>query len=385
MLNRIIAGLWGFFLAFGVVSSVFADDYRICAIRVDFPYEDPDHETTSGRGTFDLRDYYTSEEVRGEYIHPWDVPPHDRRYFANHLSALDTYWRTVSEDRVRISYDIWPRELDTAYKMSKKFYKYGNGRTDEEKFQKLADLFSEAVNTCKEKEGDAIDFADYDTFMIIHAGIGSETSGGLNDIPSAFLSTDDFNTYLDGPMTVDGAVLDNGIIVPEMVSSNGVAGLNGILAQMFGYRLGLVSLSNNYDGLPAAGGWSLMDTGAMAYGAETRGYVPTHPCIWSKIRLGWVEPVVVRADTTLQIAATHIDSELPKGIKIPLTGNEYLLLENRIRYQSREIKATATYSDTDSSGVWMTTGHYDAYIPAQAYSSGESMSVLSVKMSMKMQ
>lgn len=363
MLNRIITALCGVFLAFGAASAVFADDYRICAIRVDFPYEDPDHETTSGRGTFDLRDYYSSKEVRDEYRNPWDVPPHDSKYFANHFSALDTYWRTVSEDRVHISYDIWPREQDAAYTMSKKFYKYGNGRTDEEKFQKLADLFSEAVNACKKAEDNAIDFADYDTFIIIHAGIGSETSGELNDIPSAFLSPDDFDTYLDGPMTVDGTVLDNGIIVPEMVAANGVAGLNGIMAQMFGYRLGLVSLSNNEDGLPAAGGWSLMDTGAMAYGAQTRGFVPTQPCIWSKIRLGWVDPVVVRADTTLQVAATHIDSDLPKGVKIPLSGDEYLLLENRIRYESRENKASATYSDSDSSGVWMTTEHYDAYIP----------------------
>lgn len=340
-----------------------AREYRVLAIRVDFPHENPDSETTTGRGTFDMRDYYTNPEAQSQYYHPWDIPPHDKRYFASHLQALDTYLRTVSEGRVSLQCRILPDDGRSAYTMSNIFYKYGNGRTKEQTYRKLAELFREAVETCKQKEGASVSFSDFDTFMIIHAGMGKETSGVLNDIPSAYLNGDDFKTYLGGPIIIDGVNIDNGIIAPEMASENGIAGLNGILAQMFGHRLGLPSLSNNRDGFPGAGGWALMDTGAMAYGYGTRGFIPTYPCIWSKIALGWVNPVVVTSDTTLDIAATHVSSSLPHGIRIPITGDEYLLIENRERYASRDSLPPAVFSDTDTSGVWMKVDHYDAFIP----------------------
>jgi len=357
----VLAILFGF----GFAGNPCAREYSVLAVRVDFPYEDPDHDTTSGRGKFDLRNYYDESEsaLRSQYRNPWDVPPHDRRYFENHLLALRNYWWTVSEGGVDISYEVWPREPDGAYTLSRKFYKYGNGRTRVQVYEKLVTLLEEALTACKRAEGDGIDFSRYDTFMVIHAGIGSETSGGLNDIPSAFISHDDILKYLDGRLVIDGKEIDNGLVVPEMTAANGYGGLNGIMAQMFGHRLGLPSLSNNEDGLPAAGGWCLMDTGSMAYGHHTRGFVPTHPCAWSKIELGWVEPAVVMSDTTLSIAATHVKSDLPKAVKIPITGDEYLLLENRIRYAPRDSLPGVVFSDSDTSGVWLEVDHYDAYIP----------------------
>ena len=257
------------------------------------------------------------------------------------MTALDNYWQTVSKGIVTIKADVWPRDNDQAYTMSKRFYKYGNGRNDEQTYAKLVELLSEALTTCKTIEGDNIDFGDYDTFMVIHAGIGSETSDMLNDIPSAYVNLQDILTYNDGPLVIDGVRIDNGLIVPEMTAANGVGGLNGIMAQMFGHRLGLPSMSNNKEGMPGAGGWSLMDTGAMSYGHSSRGFCPTHPCVWSKIELGWVEPVVVSADTTLDIVATHIVSDLPCAVKIPITDDEYLLLENRERYAPRDTLAVA--------------------------------------------
>ena len=361
--------LFVLFLAFGFVcqfDTIYAEEYRILALRVDFPYEDPDHDTTSGRGVFDLRDYYSDLSAKKEYIHPWDTPPHNKRYFENHLEALKNYWHTVSEGMVTLSYEVWPIESDNAYTMSNKFYKYGNGRTKEQTYEKLVSLFNEAVETCKNVEGNKIDFSKFDTFMIIHSGVGSETSGGLNDIPSAFISNDDFDTYLGASLSVDGINIDNGIVVPEMASINGTVGLNGIMAQMFGFRLGLPSFSNNEDGLPGAGGWCLMDTGFMAWGYRTLGFIPTHPCIWSKIELGWTDPVVITSDTTIDIAATHINNGLPRSIKIPINNDEYLLIENRFNYAPRDsLPESITFSDSDTSGVWINVNHHDAYIPGK--------------------
>ncbi|MBT4485020.1 MAG: T9SS type A sorting domain-containing protein, partial [Candidatus Latescibacteria bacterium] len=177
------------------------------------------------------------------------------------------------------------------------------------------------------------------------------------------ISREDILTYLASSLIIDGVEIDNGMIIPEMTSSNGLGGINGIFAQMFGHRMGLPSFSNNKEGMPAAGGWCLMDTGAMALGYKTRGYVPTHPCIWSKIELGWIEPLEITSDTTLDIAATHINSGLPRGVKVPISSEEYLLIENRNRYASRDSLTSAVYSDSDSSGVWISVDHYDAYIP----------------------
>jgi M6 family metalloprotease-like protein len=349
----------------GTLSPALAREYRVLAVRVDFPYEDPDHETTSGRGTFDLRDFYASDadSLRESYYHPWDVPPHDRRFFELHLQALNNYWSTVSEGRVTVTGEVWPRDPEGAYTLSRKFYKYGNGRSKEETANKLVDLLAEALEACADVEGSAVDFTAFDTFMVIHAGIGSETSGNLNDIPSAYVDSEDILDYHGNTLSVGGAMIPHGIIVPEKISSTGSGGLNGIMAQMFAHRLGLPSMSNNNIGMPAAGGWSLMDTGSMSWGARTRGFVPTHPCAWSKIDLGWIDPVTITSDTTLDIAATYIDNGLPRAVKIPISGDEYILLENRYRAVSRDSLATATYSDSDSSGVWLSVEQYDAYIP----------------------
>ncbi|MFC1541524.1 T9SS type A sorting domain-containing protein [Candidatus Latescibacterota bacterium] len=345
--------------------AAFSEEYNILLIRVDFPREDPDHYTTSGLGVFDLRDYHTDPDVREEYTHPWDIPPHNKQYAKNHLEALRNYWLAVSENRIDISYEVWPKESDSAYTMSNEFYKYGNSRSIEQTFEKIAVLFEEAFETCKGIEGDAIDFSKFDTFMVMHAGLGRETSGGIiNDIPSAYISVEDIELYLGKSLSFDGITLDNGIIIPEMASTNGIYGLNGIIAQMFGFRLGLPSFSNNKDGISSVGGWSLMDTGNMGYGYNTLGYIPSHPSIWSKIDMGWITPITVTTDTTIDVSATHINGSLPRAVKIPINNDEYLLIENRYNYSPADsLPESITFSGSDSTGVWTKVGHYDAYIP----------------------
>ncbi|MFC1538152.1 FG-GAP-like repeat-containing protein [Candidatus Latescibacterota bacterium] len=346
--------------------SAFSEEYNILLIRVDFPKEDPDHYTTSGLGVFDLRDYHSDPNVREEYTHPWDIPPHNKQYAENHLEALRNYWLAVSENRIDISYEVWPRESDSAYTMSNEFYKYGNSRSKEQTFEKIAVLFEEAFETCKQIEGNAIDFSKFDTFIVMHAGLGRETSGGVieNDIPSAYISGDDIEQYLRKSLSFDGITLNNGIIIPEMASTNGIYGLNGIIAQIFGFRLGFPSFSNNKDGISSIGGWSLMDTGNMGYGYETLGYIPVHPSIWSKIDMGWITPVTVTTDTIIDIAATHINGSLPRAVKIPINDDEYLLIENRYNYSPADsLPESITFSGSDSTGVWTKVGNYDAFIP----------------------
>lgn len=335
--------------------------WKILALRVEFPEEVPDSPTTTGDGTFDLRGF---EEAVGTYEYPYDTPPHDRTYFESHLTALANYYRTVSEGRMETSFAVFPEAPKASYRLARTMISYGNGRTPEEVDRKLVELFRDAIVAADSAEGERLDFSEYDCFLILHAGVGRET-GTLNDIRSAYLTPEDLERHLGGPIPVDEGQfrISDGILVPEAIGTAGTGGLNGTLAKFFGHQLGLPGLSNFRDGLPAIGGWSLMDIGANLFGAGLVGFVPCHPMIWSKIRLGWVTPVDATRDTTVWIAATDVLSDLPKGVKVSAGPEEYFLIENRQARREMEEMPEVLFSRGDSSGVWLSVDAYDAYVP----------------------
>lgn len=314
-----------------------SETWRILVLRVDFAFEFPDELSTSGRGKFDLR---SIEAAIGDMRLPFDGPPHDRAFYEQHIDALAHYYDVVSEGRVQIEAEVFPRVDTLAYTLPGPILSYGNGRTPEEIGELWWKLIHDAT-VLAEADPDGPEFSDYDSYLFIHAGLGFET-GQLNDIRSVFLSTADLSSYGE-PITVDGGqtTIQEAWILPEVVVANGRAGLNGILAKFFGHQLGLPGLSNFVDGLPAVGGWSLMDVGANRVGfllwnsilEPIFGFVPPHPMAWSKARLGWIEPLVVERDTTVSIlagdvpSATHPDAV--KAVKVQLSPTEYLLVSNR--------------------------------------------------------
>ena len=340
------------------------DDWRILALRVDFPRENPDEPTTTGVGAFDMR----SAE---DYALPYDLPPHDRAYFERHLTALARYYEVVSEGRVEISSEVFPRVAQQAYTLPQPMLHYGNGRTTEEIGVKWIELVGHALHAAlADPDGPRLD--EFNSFLVFHAGVGYET-GELNDIRSVFLSESDFAHFNGGPLTVDGAEIDQAWILPESPSLNGRAGLNGLLAKFFGHQLGLPGLSNFADGLPALGSWSLMDVGANVSGyvrtdslAWVVGFAPPHPMAWSKMQLGWIEPVVVRRDTVLSLLATDRSGDLPKAVRIPIDECEYFLLENR-QQRGESGDAEKVWINPDQvaieEGVWVAVEEYDAFVP----------------------
>ncbi|NKB71793.1 MAG: hypothetical protein GKR89_32355 [Candidatus Latescibacteria bacterium] len=378
--------VWGLALALVWVAIAQAQqEWRVLALRVDFPLEEPDELSTTGRGRFDLRSF---EQARDDYLAPYDTPPHDRVYFERHLQALGRYYETVSEDRVKIDYEVFPRSLNLAYTVSGSALSYGNGRTEEEIGALWANFFSEAVHLA-DADPDGPDFSQFNSFLVIHAGVGHET-GQLNDIRSVYLGPEDLAPYLESPLQVaNGQVeISDGWILPEAVSTQGQGGLNGLMAKFFGHQLGLPGLSNFADGLPAVGGWSLMDVGANALGSVVAGdslhlvvgFVPPHPMAWAKAQLGWVDPLVVRRDTTVALIASDRQADLPKAVRLPIGEGEYFLLENRQQRGQRGLPAGVEsqfpadelvwidvdeieFSRSDSAGVWLGVEEYDAFIP----------------------
>ncbi len=368
-----------------------AAQWRILALRVEFPVESVDEPSTTGTGRFDLRPH---EQALADYRLPFDTPPHDREYFAAHLDALARYYWTVSQGQVEVHHAVYPLGAAAAYTMPRPLLAYGSGRTEEEIGQRWVELLRDAI-AAAEADPHGPRFADYNSFLVLHAGVGFET-GQVNDIRSVFLDGADLRRYAGGPLTADGGrtELAAAWILPETPSYTGQAGLNGLLAKFFGHQLGLPGLSNFADGLPAVGGWSLMDVGANRYNFLRRsrpgqpdtllvgvGFVPPHPCAWSQARLGWLAPVEVRRDTTVALLALDRAGALPRAVRIPLDRDEYLLLENRQRRARVGVPpgvatpyldadrlpwldaSQVTFSRPDTSGVWLAVEEYDAFVP----------------------
>ena len=354
--------------------------WRILALRVSFPAEDPDDETTSGRGTFDLRPFH---EVRDSLRFPYDAPPHDRAYFQAHLSALSNYYGTVSQGHIQVEYEVYPRDPQASYQLDTPLKEYGNGRTGQEIAQRQTSLFRDAILAAGSAEGANLQMADFQAYAVFHAGLGGEAGAqALNDIPSAYISLADLERHAEGPIPVDGGAhaVTGGMLLPEAISTDGRGGLNGTLARFFANQLGLPGLSNFEDGLPAVGDWSLMDTGNInalsaarlglqsltANPADTLlvGFIPSGMTAWSRIRLGWLAPQVVTHNDTVQIIAPHVQADLPQAVRIPISADEYFLLENRIsRLTLQDRVPEIRFSRDDSSGVWLSVDDYDAFIP----------------------
>ncbi len=72
------------------------------------------------------------------------------------------------------------------------------------------------------------------------------------------------------------------------------------------------------------GNWGLMGLGTLGWGVEDG---PNAFCAWSLARLGWVDVVDVRRSQRDLVIEDIIQSR--RVYRIPLTGDEYLLLENR--------------------------------------------------------
>jgi immune inhibitor A len=103
----------------------------------------------------------------------------------------------------------------------------------------------------------------------------------------------------------------------------------GVLCHEFGHLLGLPELYAPGGAVQEGiGKWGLMGQGTWV----GKGDEPPHLDAWSKLRLGWADPVVVDR-TTIGVAVPAI-RDRPTVVKIPAVAGkpgEYYLLENRTR------------------------------------------------------
>ncbi len=309
---------------------------RILAIRVEFL---PDTlATTTGDGTFG------SGLPTDAVIDPL---PHDRAYFEDHLTFLDSYFTEVSNGKVTIdTFSVYPLNPDSTYILPHQMWHYNHNTTQEDLNLRLTWLFQDAWSAAAADA--SIDYDQWDMFVIFHAGVGQDFNVSFDetphDIPSAYFRLEDLQDALEDPtypgvlVAVDGAdstFVSSGLLLPESERQSEVdieIALNGTAALLFGHSIGLPALYNTENGSSGVGRFDLMDQGSGNFA----GMIPSRPCAWTRVFMGWETPQVIIpagvADTLLVNVPGYGDSintAQQEIYRVDLNPSEYFLIENR--------------------------------------------------------
>jgi len=311
------------------------DTVRMLAVMVEFQ-EDED-ERTSGNGKFGtIYEYDYGTEIL-------DPMPHDRGYFQQHVRFLENYVRKVSGRRTILRGEVLDGIVTVANPLGD--YSFRDDESEAPVAQLAVDAWTLAGDQFPET-----DFASYDMFVIFHAGRGRDVDlvsiQGFNptplDIPSLSFTMESFRRLLGGDFAgiamPDGARITNCAVLPttnnrEIPLIDGSTGLleltiNGLLAASFGTYAGLPDLFDTETGKTGIGRFGLMDgEGIFAYG----GICPPEPSAWEKQFLGWTVPREVAPGKNNYLLTASDSISTADMLRVPITGDEYWLVENRQR------------------------------------------------------
>jgi M6 family metalloprotease-like protein len=276
-----------------------------------------------------------------------------RLYFQRVLVFLKQTYLQMSDSLVVVEGELTPR----IYRMPRPQAFYG---LDDSIATREAELCRDAV----EAADPDVDFRDYDRFVLFHAGPGQEAD--INDdsrelIWSVFFRQVDFAYWLDAPDADRGIRTEDGyvthmVVVPEYESQDGYAfGILGVVAHEFGHSFGLPDLYDTtapadfiYADSQGIGAFGLMGAGIW----NANGFFPAEMEAWSKFYVGWVRPEVERADpdpTERALSLASIQTDRRHGaVRIPLGGDEYFLIENRVRDYDHD--GVFDFDDADGDG-----------------------------------
>jgi len=276
-------------------------DFTLLCIRVQFQTDND--STTTGDGNM--------------------LPEHDIGYFNSIFGRMEAYFDEVSYGQFKLEAEV----TENVYTMDNEMKHYG---ANDNSVQRNVNLVNEAV----EKADPDIDFNQYGKFIVIHAGSGEESDvldDSPNDIWSNHVGEYQMWAVLGHAIsTNDGTTIREISVVPETQNQDGYTNSNitGVICHEFGHDLGLPDLYDVSYSSNGIGVWGLMGAGAHLNG----GITPGHPSAWSKIFLGWVDPIEINANTeTVYIRNVEYYPDVYK-ITIPQTGGkQYFLIEKRAR------------------------------------------------------
>ena len=351
-----------FALLLGVFSLAHAvDTLEVFVLRVQFKNESPDNSLTTGTGRFDsdTATYNLDPSGSRKSIHYW----------RKHLGFANSYYQAASGGKLFIKDSIMP----TVYEISKPMIDYN--RTQKMKGEKTAEydlarsqdylrFVYDAVMAAHKSDNSPFDIPlsknpnTRRAFMIAHAGASRLLDGGSMGTKGANTPGDFMDIYIPReywvylPDTLPGVVIDkvdsmeNGIVlkgaaidtlksimvVSETASQDGLNwGINGIVVNQIGRELGLPNTYDDVKGISRLGYFDMMDFAGYNAG---NGFFPVLPAAWERSYMGWSDVKEVRPTAghpvTVDIAAagSGLGTEI---VKVALSANEYILIENRQR------------------------------------------------------
>ncbi len=222
--------------------------------------------TTTGNGRFNNTD---CSDV---------FSPHNAVYFRSVCDSVTKYYRDNSDNKLILSFTV----ADTIYNLTKKMDYY-------------ADSPHLMVIETMMLADTEIDFSQYKSVMIMHAGCGHEVApvGEFEgDIHSCRLS---FSSIV-----FDGRSFTGGFVIPETL---GGYQLVGVIAHEYGHEIGLPDLYDRDGSSDGVGNFCLMSGGSW----NGSGATPAPPSAWCKSYLGWLSPELITFDTAASAARTGID------------------------------------------------------------------------------
>ena len=357
-----------------------ADTLEVFVLLVDFKEERPDNSLTTGNGQF-------NSDTKVNYkLDPSGVRANPN-YWLRHFEFVNAYYQAASGGKLAVRARVFPE--NSLYTLDKPIMGYN--RTGKSKGEKTAEYDEDRSRLYLNFIYDAVAKAHSSkdspfkiplsknpnvkrSYMIAHAGASRLLDGGSMGTRNADTPGDFLDIYVDKDAwmylmpdsaknenvkpvmgvgetgdTVTTALLLKGadagatdtlrsiMVVSETASQDGLNwGINGIITNQVGRELGLPNTYDVVKGISRLGYFDLMDFAGYNAG---NGFLPALPAAWDRLYMGWGKVKEVRPTAgkpvTVEIAAagSGLGTEI---VKVPLSGSEYLLIENRQRSWNKD-------------------------------------------------
>ncbi|MBN1981047.1 MAG: hypothetical protein JW795_05925 [Chitinivibrionales bacterium] len=369
------------------------DTIKIIACRVEFK---PDSSTyTTGNGLFGIyRDRIgTSDDAKewGFYYdnktYRYDRLYHDSLYFAYQLEYAKQYFRTVSDNRLVVEYELFPSgklEKD-AFTVPEKMTRYSPAAKKPSEsydefnrrwFKGLLHFFSDAVKSIdadsrspfrkiyRDQDGFLYETDENNparkrkvVFLIFHAGssrLVDAAGNSQSDLFDLFVNREVLRGNADTALGIvkDSAnrtgirvnknlpnkfTLDEMMWVAETSNQDSINwGIHGILVNQIARQIGIPDLFGV--GAPGIGSFCISDYAGYSNG---QGFFPPWPSAWVRGYMGWDAPIIVDpagplTSTSVKAISSKRSSTDTTMLLVPLNSHEYYLIENRQRNLSSD-------------------------------------------------
>jgi M6 family metalloprotease-like protein len=360
------------------------DTVRVLCLRVEFQ---PDTTPlTTGNGKMDTLGFLAPDS--GLFYDP----PHFKRYFERQMEGLRNFYRAQSLGKLYVEFTVMPSGEKVSYQLPREMPFYGDTVSFDAVEMGLVRLMRDAFKVADEDP--ELHFGNFDEFIVFHAGSGLQADYGLRrdspfDLLAGEIPSGAIEAYLGEPyISVDSGRthIGHATVLPEMMRQDtmygdqtnilGMTGLAGTLCHEFAHLLGAYDLYDVTGLTMGVGSWSLMGYGGWLgdYGAGAPpGVIPGfldafHRTMFldtiTQVRTVKV-PVesipIYAAEMDTQLFSQRGDTARPTIVKIPITPDEYFLLENR----QVDVKQPDTIDVDVEDGVVIAVGgnEYDFFQP----------------------